>query len=157
MHCWHLQELLHLYYPVRILEYSFRHAGRFENEGRTRLTGPLSSESDVSGAGCGCFCCSAFSMVSSTLCTPASVSVNNFIAALIFPWKTSFAKVLALFFLLRLSFEENRFWIVWHSWISSSILQSFQAASLSSSILQCSCDLLVFGAWQLVILYRLLV
>ena len=32
-------------------------------EGKTWLTGPLSSVSDVSGASCGCFCCSSFSMV----------------------------------------------------------------------------------------------
>ena len=69
----------------------------------------------VNGAGCVCFCCSSFSMVSYTLCTPASMSVSNFVAALIFPWKTSFAKVLALSSLLCLSFEESRPWIIRHS------------------------------------------
>ena len=83
-------------------------------EGRIRLTGPLISLSDVSGTGCGRFCCSLFSMVPSTLCNPASMYVNNFIAALIFPWKTSFAKDLTLTCLLRLSFEESRPWIVRH-------------------------------------------
>ena len=77
-------------------------------EGKAQLTGPLGSVSDVSGAGCGCFCCKSFSMVSSSLCTAASMSVNNIVASLIFPWKTSFAEVLTLSSLLRLSFEESR-------------------------------------------------
>ena len=94
----------------------FRHAGRFENHSFASLikvwghntSNRTIEHYNVNCAACGCFCCSSFSIVPSIFCTPASMSVNNFIATLIFHWKTSFAKVLALSSLFRFLFEESR-------------------------------------------------